>query len=377
MGLRYLTRIRSASQNPSLDIIKDTGKSLRKFENPRSSKPFHIRLNEEVSDNSVKQQKVFEVGHQSVPPWLVPDVSCCSKDISKKNQTEEEVKAKFLEHDVVHKDHIKLYTDGSKSEEGVGCAAIHENTSYVVKLPDSASIYTAELTAVINALDRVYHSEGKDFVIYSDSKSTIESLKLFNSFHPLIQKAQEWLFRISGRHKLVHFCWIPSHVGIQGNEIADREAKEAIHSELCIIKKVPPSDMKKPIRSYVLKKWEERWLSPLLLNNKKYRNLRESISPWPSSFNSNRRTEIVLTRLRIGHSRLTHKYILEGSSPPECLYCDCRQSIEHLLVQCPRYNTLRRKHSLHNKAMRDILNDEVDVCSLMAFLKEINIFNKI
>ena len=43
----------------------------------------------------------------------VPEVVCCFKDISKKNQMEEEIKAKFLEHDVVHQNHIQLFTDGS------------------------------------------------------------------------------------------------------------------------------------------------------------------------------------------------------------------------------------------------------------------------
>ena len=155
------------------------------------------------------------------------------------------------------------------------------------------------------------------------------------------------------------------------------EKQKKPYTPNCVIKKVPPSDMKRPIKSYILKKWEERWLSPLLLNNKKYRNLRKSIGQWSSSFNSNRRIEIVLTRLRIGHSRFTHKYILEGSSPPECMYCDCRQSVEHVLVQCPRYNSLRRKHSLHNKPLKVLLNDEVDVSALVAFLKEINIHNEI
>ena len=81
---------------------------------------------------------------------------------------------------------------------------------------------------------------------------------------------QEWLFRISCRHKSLRFCWVPSHVGIHGNELADREAKYAALSGDITFDKLPPSDLKGPIRSYVLGKWQEREASPLLANNKKY-----------------------------------------------------------------------------------------------------------
>ena len=97
------------------------------------------------------------------------------------------------------------------------------------KLSSSASIYTAELNAIINAMNMVYHTNQKSFVIYrySDSKSALESLNNYNSSHPLVQKAQEWLFRICCRHKSVSFCLVPAHVGIIGNERADSKAKIA------------------------------------------------------------------------------------------------------------------------------------------------------
>ena len=120
-----------------------------------------------------------------------------------------------------------MYTDGFKSGNGVGCAVIHEDTAHISKLPDYASVFTAELTAVATALDQVYNSSDSNFVVFCDSRITLEAIKKFNSFHPLVQKVQEWLFRISCRHKSVRFCWAPSHVGVHGSELADREAKYA------------------------------------------------------------------------------------------------------------------------------------------------------
>ena len=123
----------------------------------------------------------------------------CDKPVTKKNLSEEEVRSRllsrFLEHDAVQLSQTKLYTDGSKSGNGVGCAVIHEDTAYISKLPDYA--FTVELTAVATALDQVYNSSDSNFVVYCDSRSTLEAIKKFNSFHPLVQKVQEWLFRIS------------------------------------------------------------------------------------------------------------------------------------------------------------------------------------
>ena len=376
LGLHYLTRIKSAPKSPSLQVFKKESNPQR-FQGSRSSKPFQIRLNEEVGDSYLKSQKIEEVDHPAIPPWLIPDASVCKKSVVKKNASEEEIRSKFLEHNICHKNHKKLYTDGSKSENGVGCAVIHEDEAYPAKLPDCASIFTAELTAVVAALDLVYHSSESKFVIYSDSWSALEAIKKFNSFHPLIQKVQEWLFWISCRHKSVHFCWVPSHVGIHGNEVADRKAKDASISADVVFSKVPPSDLKRPIRSYILRKWQERWSSPLLANNRKYKSIRSKIDPWLSSFNTSRRVEVILTRLRIGHTYATHNFILEGSSAPECAHCDRVLSVEHILVHCSMFLNQRRRYHLDGKSMAEILGDEINVDTLVEYLHAIKFFDRI
>ena len=96
---------------------------------------------------------------------------------------------------------FKIFTDGSKSVEGVGLAVVTRASCEVAKLPSMSSIYTAELSAINTALALVHKTNRKNFVIYSDSKSALEGLNRFNSSHPLILMAREWLFRISCKHK--------------------------------------------------------------------------------------------------------------------------------------------------------------------------------
>ena len=214
-------------------------------------------------------------------------------------------------------------------------------------------------------------------VAYSDSYSAMIALKQYNPFHPLVQKAQEWLFRLHIKFKKVQFCWVPSHVGIQLNELADEEAKEAACLPTITSKDIPHRDLKAPTKEYIKAKWQRRWSSPLLANNLKYKRIRETVQCWPSSFHQNRRYEKVLSRLRIGHCKLTHQFLLEGSSPPVCAYCQVTLTVEHILVDCQKYRQQRSKFGMQGKSLEVLLGESVEVENLMTFLKEINIFYEI
>ena len=133
----------------------------------------------------------------------------------KKNIPPEQVRTRFLEHDGQHANDIKIYINGSKSNEGVGCAVVTCEQSGLAQLPDAASSFTAELTALVHALKQVSNTKAKNFVIYTDSKSAIDAICKYDNFHPLARKAQEWLYLISSRFKFVYSCWVPAHVGIR------------------------------------------------------------------------------------------------------------------------------------------------------------------
>ena len=204
------------------------------------------------------------------------------------------------------------------------------------------------------------------------------ALKKYNPLHPLIQKAQEWLFYLHIRFKKVQFCWVPSHVGIQENEVADQEAKEASLLPRITHKTLPHGDLKPLIKKYIVDKWQRRWNSSLLPNNLKYKKIRESVQCWPSSFHPNRRYEIILSRLRIGHCKLTHQFLMEGGTPPVCDSCrGVVLTVEHILVECPKYRPQRIKFGLQGQSLKILLGDSLDVELLMEFLKEINIFYEI
>ena len=48
-----------------------------------------------------------------------------------------------------------------------------------------------------------------------------------------------------------------------------------------------------------------------------------------------RRDTVLLNILCIGHTRLTHSYVLSGDDLPECGTCQCPLTVKHILVALP------------------------------------------
>ena len=67
-----------------------------------------------------------------------------------------------------------------------------------------------------------------------------------------------------------------------------------------------------------------------------------------------RRLQTVLARLRIGHTRLTHSYLMSGEYQPYCDDCLVPLTVWHLLVECPSLVELRQRF-LYAAAVRMVV----------------------
>jgi len=53
---------------------------------------------------------------------------------------------------------------------------------------------------------------------------------------------------------------------------------------------------------------------------------------------------VLLNRLGIGHTHLTHSFLLSGNDLPECGTCQCQLTVKHILVECVDLKDVRNKH---------------------------------
>ena len=196
-----------------------------------------------------------------------------------------------------------IYTDGSKDNDRVGCGLIINNLPIKQRLPRNASIFTAEVTAIDLALDTIAESDNDHLIILSDSLSVLLSLHNKKMDNPLILQLLQRLHYLSCAHKTIHFCWIPSH--IRGNEAADIAAKESLDQDITI-SQVPNANFKSHIVFFISRKWQERWSS--CLDNKLFQ-IKPTLGEWPPGCRRSRKEEVVLSRLRIGHTYFSHSHI--------------------------------------------------------------------
>ena len=97
-----------------------------------------------------------------------------------------------------------------------------------MRLPDSASVFTAEVWALIKALEQIKDSNASKYIVFTDSLSCLQALHHMKLEHPLIGMVIRKCLFLNIAKKVIVFCWVPSHTGIKGNKKADSAAKSAL-----------------------------------------------------------------------------------------------------------------------------------------------------
>ena len=104
----------------------------------------------------------------------------------------------------------------------------------------------------------VRRSKEKNFVICSDSMSSLQSNSCFNLDSDLVQKFLKDYTVLAKNGKNIILCWIPSHVRILGNENADAPAKSALSLPVTRMK-LPATGMCPRITKLIFDEWHEVW----------------------------------------------------------------------------------------------------------------------
>ncbi|GFT45286.1 putative RNA-directed DNA polymerase from transposon BS [Trichonephila clavipes] len=131
--------------------------------------------------------------------------------------------------------------------------------------------------------------------------------------HPTVIEILILLRKLERKGLDIIFSWVPGHVGILGNEQADTAARsmsDHMQRPVCY------QDLKTSTQNYIHRVWQETWDQQIL---NKLHSIHPSTSHWAAL--PVRRHDVRLTRLRIGHTRFTHRQLLLGENAPECPSC--------------------------------------------------------
>ena len=77
--------------------------------------------------------------------------------------------------------------------------------------------------------------------------------------------------------------------------------------------------------------WQNSWNNSI--GNKLF-EIKPTIGEHQSVVRNIIKEEVVLARLRLGHIRIIHSYLLLGEEQPQCVGCDAPFTVRHFLLEC-------------------------------------------
>ena len=205
------------------------------------------------------------------------------------------------------------------------------------------------------ALDLISESRNNKFIIFSDSLSVLESLKNRKFDHPLITRILCKLKNLSNDND-IQICWVPSHTGINGNDQVDKVARSTINLTSEKKFKIPHTDFKMIINKYILQQRQQLWNNNE--NNKKLK-IKPTLGEWKQSSKKKRKEEVTFCRLQIGHTRITHSYLLEGKQQPMCYACQTKYTVKRILIECTDLAHIRKTFYSANNMKELFQNTEM------------------
>ncbi|XP_071035169.1 uncharacterized protein [Parasteatoda tepidariorum] len=257
-------------------------------------------------------------------------------DLGKKNIPDTVLKTNalcMLQEQYPEPEWTRVYTDGSKIQDSTGAGVHSKLFSHSAPVGYNMSNFDAEISAISIALENLKNKINyfTKAVILVDSKAAIQAVAInHDSNTQTISDIRDNLIFLENANKIIMFQWIPSHVGINGNEKADQLAKKGTLEPLCN-KPMPPDSLKK--------QFSEKLKTNLKLNKavkstgKPWANNANIQNSWKKFCHSPRKKAVANFRLSTGHGCLAEHLNRIGILPSSECQSGTMNS-DHFLV-CP------------------------------------------
>ena len=286
-----------------------------------------------------------------------------TKKINKQKNTDIFMKQTTLEHiSTQYENHLAIFTDGSRTVDnqqhnnavGIGIFSKENRlkTKTSLRISNNTAIATAELKAIDIAMQTINKRANKEcslrsnaIVICTDSLSAVEAIESnkHNTSRPdLVQNIHYRSHLIKSNHDItIDLLWIPSHVGIYGNEKADSLAKASLEKDTIDLNiGLGNSELKNLIKSRLKIKQNSKWQES---ESSSVKHMRETV---PSLLE----VKIPLNKKFEKRNRLlvnAPRFLAKG--PVACDFCQTDKTVEHILLHCDKSIGIREevRHSLY------------------------------
>ncbi|UYV84210.1 hypothetical protein LAZ67_X001527 [Cordylochernes scorpioides] len=230
----------------------------------------------------------------------------------------------------IPKNAITIYTDGSRDELGhTGSGCLIKTTNGIEKMnrrnPDFCSVFRSELIAIYEALKSIRNTNYQDIWILTDRRRELRD-KVSRNIIGYLQKLS--------KTSKIHLQWIPSHVGIEGNEAADVLAEKGTKEPLPQKNKLTFKEIETVAKTKINKNWrippKHSWYS--------------GVNPGGALNIRNRQHQTTITRFRTGRLKPL-KIENNNKIYPTCPKCSLAPAApEHILacIRCTKHDLWER-----------------------------------
>ena len=243
-------------------------------------------------------------------------------------------------------------------------------------LGDHATVFQAEVYAIYKAAawlletrvryERIYFFVDSQAAILAVNKSFVTSATVKKAISAVSELA---------RHNKITFQWVKSHIGIQGNELADTLAKCGT-TDVLLSQADSPALSLNSTRALLQGKFDDHWTARWQARP----DCRQTKQWFPSVdkhqsqrlMHLDRDTLSIMVQLITGHNHLRrHSALVDPDEESECRLClEDEESSFHIVAECPALARARQSVLGHHVLASPLT---WSVLQVLGFLREAHI----
>lgn len=287
-----------------------------------------------------------------------------------RNNTNYENRAAAIAEISLHTFKQKVYTDASllNNRVGIGIYIAETEEKFSIRIRQDVSIKTAEIIAIMTAIKLMINLNCTNIIVLTDSLSSCVAVK--NTLETNNDNYYEQIIiQLASKYPNINILiqWIPAHVGINGNEQADRLAGEACLGRVdhhYVEVKRPPGDTKTSLKNILHSRWATDFKKQTETVGRHFAQILSTPQKksWFSKSKLKTRDIRLINRLRSGHC-YDKKYLkmIKKIDSDHCDRCNTQDTAGHMIQHCTQYTNTRHNYThITQKGLLQILHDTND-----------------
>jgi ribonuclease HI len=159
---------------------------------------------------------------------------------------------------------LQIYTDGSKTEKGVGSGIAMYRSGQNIRTPQfklnkKCTNNQVEQLAILKALEYIDNTQmaDKKATIYTDSQTTLAMLQNSKIHTNIIEDIRRQWYEMKKAGWQIALRWVKAHAGTMGNELAKRATTNGTITESYT--RIPKSTVLRQLEEGSARKWPRSW----------------------------------------------------------------------------------------------------------------------